>query len=101
MKYWRLIVFGGVAFAQLAVPGSLIWKREHTLRRGSVWEFLTAPVDPADVFLGRYVSLRFDVETQEISPPANFNYGDTVFVTFKANAEGFAEIDQVFAIKPA
>ncbi|HEV2806452.1 MAG TPA: GDYXXLXY domain-containing protein [Chthoniobacterales bacterium] len=101
MKYWRLIVFGLVAFAQLAVPASLIWKREQTLGRGSVWKFRTAPVDPVDVFRGRYVALRFDVETQEISPPPNASDSDKVFVTLKANAEGFAEIDQVFATKPA
>ena len=101
MKYWRLIVFVLVAFAQLAVPGSLIWKREHTLRQGNVWKFRTAPVDPVDVFRGRYVALRFDVETQEISPPPNSDSGDAIFVTLKANAEGFAEIDQVLAAKPA
>jgi uncharacterized membrane-anchored protein len=101
MKYWRLIVFLLVAFAQLAVPASLIWKREQTLGRGSVWKFRTAPVDPVDVFRGRYVALRFDVETQEISPPPNASYSDKVFITLKANAEGFAEIDQLFATKPA
>jgi uncharacterized membrane-anchored protein len=101
MKYWRLIVLLLVAFAQLAVPASLIWKREQTLGRGSVWKFRTAPVDPVDVFRGRYVALRFDVETQEISPPPNASYSDKVFVTLKANAEGFAEIDQLFATKPA
>lgn len=101
MKYWRLIVFLLVAFAQLAVPASLIWKREQTLGRGRVWKFRTAPVDPVDVFRGRYVALRFDVETQEISPPPNASYSDKVFITLKANAEGFAEIDQLFATKPA
>src|SRR4051812_25314126 len=101
MKYWRLIVFGLVAFAQLAVPGSLISKREHTLRQGSVWKFRTAPVDPVDAFRGRYVALQFDVATQEIAPPANTSSREVVFVTLKANAEGFAEIDQVSTAKPA
>jgi len=100
MKYWRLIVFALVALAQLAVPGSLIWKREHTLRQGHLWKFRTAPVDPVDVFRGRYVALHFDVETQEISPPPNSNYSDKVFITLKANGEGFAEIDEVSTTKP-
>jgi uncharacterized membrane-anchored protein len=100
MKYWRLIIFGLVAFAQLAVPGSLLWKREHTLRQGNVWKFRTAPLDPVDLFRGRYIALGFEVETQEISPPPNSGYSDKVFVTLKANADGFAEIDQVFATKP-
>jgi len=101
VKYWRLVVFGLIGFAQLAVPGSLIWKREHTLRQGSVWKFRTAPVDPVDVFRGRYVSLHFEAETQEISPPANASSGAPVFVTLKANTEGFAEVDQVSTTKPA
>jgi len=100
MKYWRVIVFAVVACAQLAVPGSLIWKREHTLRQGSVWKFRTAPVDPVDVFRGRYVALHFDVETQGITPPANTSSGDTVFIALKQNADGFAEIDQISATKP-
>lgn len=100
MKSWRLIIFVLAACAQLAVPGSLIWKREQTLRRGNVWKFRTAPVDPVDVFRGRYVALHFDAETQEISPPANTESGDTVFITLKQNAEGFAEINQVSTAKP-
>jgi uncharacterized membrane-anchored protein len=101
MKYWRLIVFVLVACVQLAVPASLIWKREQTLGRGSVWKFRTAPVDPVDVFRGRYVALQFEIETQEVSPPPNAGYSDKVFITLKANAEGFAGIDQLFASRPA
>jgi len=101
MKSWRLIVFVLVAFAQLAVPASLIWKREQTLRHGSVWKFRTAPVDPVDAFRGRYVALQFEAETQEITPPPNVGSGETVFVTLKQNAVGFAEIDQVSLTKPS
>jgi uncharacterized membrane-anchored protein len=101
VKSWRLVVFVLVAFAQLSVPASLIWKREQTLRHGSVWKFRTAPVDPVDVFRGRYIALHFEIETEEISPPENTRSGQTVFVTLKTNADGFAEIDQVSTTKPA
>jgi uncharacterized membrane-anchored protein len=100
MKSWRITVFVLVALAQLAVPASLIWKREQTLRLGSVWKFRTAPVDPVDAFRGRYVALEFEAETQQILPPANVASDETVFVTLRQNA-GFAEIDQVFATSPA
>jgi uncharacterized membrane-anchored protein len=100
VKYWRLVVFALVGLAQFAVPASLIWKREQTLRYGSVWKFRTAPVDPVDAFRGRYVALQFDVETQEIPPPPSTNSGQTIFVTVRQNAEGFAEIDQVLASPP-
>ena len=100
MKYWRLIVFLLVAAAQIAVPASLIWKRERTLKEGHVWKFRTAPVDPVDAFRGRYVALEFEAETQQISPPPNSRYGRTVFVTLRPDAEGFAAIDQVLTSRP-
>jgi uncharacterized membrane-anchored protein len=94
------MVFGLVALAQLAVPASLIWKREQTLRQGSVWKFRTAPVDPVDVFRGRYVALEFEAEAQEITPPPNLTGDETIFITLRADAEGFAQIDQVSATRP-
>ena len=86
MKSWQLIVFIIVAAIQAAVPGSMVWKREHTLREGSVWKFRTAPVDPVDAFRGRYVALQFEAETQEISPPPYQHYRQTVYVTLRPNA---------------
>lgn len=101
MRYWRLIVLLLVALAQLAVPGSLIWKREQTLRRGSVWKFRTAPVDPIDAFRGRYIALEFEIETHETSAPPTVEDGATVFVTLGTDAEGFGEIDQVTTTRPS
>ena len=101
MKHWRLIVFFLVALAQLAVPASLIFKREQTLRRGTVWKLRTAPVDPVDAFRGRYVALQFEIETETIMPPANASSGQTVFVTFRQSADGIADIDQVSTTRPA
>lgn len=100
MKYWRFIIFALVACAQIAVPASLIWKRERTLHEGSVWKFRTAPVDPVDAFRGRYIALEFETEAQQISPPPNALYGQTVFVTLRPDAEGFAVIDQVLPSRP-
>ena len=100
MKHWRLVVFLLVALAQLAAPASLIWKREQTLRHGRVWKLRTAPVDPVDAFRGRYVALEFEVETQQISPPPNAQYGQIVFVTLRADAEGFAVLEQVLPSRP-
>lgn len=100
MKSWRIIIFIFVALAELAVPASLIWKRERTLRYGSVWKFRTAPVDPVDVFRGRYVALQFEEEAREITPPANPTELQTVYVTLRQIPEGFAEIDQITTSRP-
>ena len=100
MKQWRLMVFLFVALAQLAVPASLIWKREQTLRLGSVWRFRTAPVDPVDAFRGRYIALEFEEEARQIAPPADALDGRAVFVTLRKTPEGFAEIDRISASAP-
>lgn len=100
MKHWRLVVFLLVALAQMAVPASLIWKREQTLRRGSVWRFRTAPVDPVDAFRGRYVALEFEEESRQIAPPAGASDRRAVFVTLRQTPEGFAEIDRISTSEP-
>ena len=100
MKHWRLGLFALVALAQIAVPASMIWERERTLRQGRVWKFRTAPVDPVDAFRGRYIALEFEAEAQQISPPPNAQYGQTLFVTLRADAEGFAIIEEVHATQP-
>lgn len=100
MKHWRFIVFILVACAQIAVPASLIWKRERTLKEGHIWKFRTAPVDPVDAFRGRYVALEFEAEGQEISPPPNVGSGQTVFITLAPDIDGCARVEQVFPTPP-
>ena len=62
MKNLRIAIFILVALAQIAVPASMIWKRQRTFREGRVWKFRTAPVDPIDALRGRYLALRFAAE---------------------------------------
>src|SRR4051794_25624362 len=100
MRSGRLILFGLVALVQLAAPASMIWKREQTLRHGSLWRFRTAPVDPVDAFRGRYIALQFEAESVEIPPPTNAGFNEMVFVTLRQSADGFAEIDQVLSARP-
>jgi uncharacterized membrane-anchored protein len=49
------LVIIAIAAAQLAVPLSMIWAHERTLREGMVLRFACEPVDPIDAFRGRYI----------------------------------------------
>ena len=99
MKAMRIAVFVAVALAQITVPASMIWKREQTLKRGRVWKFKTAPVDPVDAIRGRYIALRFAAEElpKSVSLPkqANAPLDNSVYATLKEDAEGFAQVDHV------
>lgn len=93
MNKLRLIIFLLVALAQIAVPASMIWKRQRTLSEGRIWKFRTAPVDPVDAMRGRYLSLRFEAE--EFLSPQALPYRDTVYAKLKEGADGFAVVDQI------
>jgi uncharacterized membrane-anchored protein len=92
VKKLPLIIFIFVALAQLAVPASMIWKRQRTFRDGHLWKFHTAPVDPVDAMRGRYLSLRFAAEEFARAEPLS---GSNVYVTFKEDSDGFAVVDQI------
>jgi len=53
----RLWAFIGAGALQLAVPLAHIALHEQVLRDGRAYRFVCAPVDPADVFRGRYVAI--------------------------------------------
>lgn len=93
MNKLRLIIFFVVALTQIAVPASMIWKRQRTLNEGRLWKFRTAPVDPVDAMRGRYLSLRFEAEQFPYSQ--RLPYGETVYIKLKGDADGFAAVDQV------
>src|SRR2546430_17019320 len=94
MKMLRILIFGVVALAQLAVPATMVWQRDQTLKQGRIWKFRTAPVDPVDVICGRYIALRFTAE--EFAAPAKFEAGNKpVYAVLKQSTDGFAEIDHL------
>lgn len=92
MNKLRLIIFLLVALAQIAVPASMIWKRQRTLSEGRLWKFRTAPVDPVDAMRGRYLSLRFEAE--QFTCSGKLAYGEMVYARLKEDADGLAIIDQ-------
>ena len=63
MKRFLPGIFIVVCLVQWSIPALMIHKREQTLRKGEVFLFKTAPVDPYDAFRGRYVSLGFDLNS--------------------------------------
>ncbi len=99
----RKYIFGLFALlivVQIALPVSMIAKREATLKNGVVFRFKTAPVDPYDAFRGRFVALR--VEVNSISKPmgVDLKYGQKVFAQLTVDANGFAKISAISLQRP-
>ena len=93
-------IFILAALTQFAVPLSMICKYEKVLRKGEVFRFETAPVDPNDPFRGKYVTLRIKNDSVQ-NPGHSFSYGEEVFLTVEKDKDGFAYFSKASKEKPA
>jgi uncharacterized membrane-anchored protein len=96
-----IIVFAVVAVIQLAVPLSMIVKREIALRDGVAYKFRTEPVDPSDAFRGRYVALRIEAAAFSATNTSEFENSERVYARLDTDTNGFAHIMQVTRDRPA
>ena len=95
-----LPVFICVALLQLAVPLSMISRREVTLRHGRQYRFKTAPVDPYDAFRGRFVALGMENNSGPPAAGAQFSRGQKAYALIEEDGEGFARIAEVSPTRP-
>ena len=95
-----LFVFGIAVLLQLAVPASMILRRERVLAQGQAFKFRTAPVDPYDAFRGRFVALGFDQNSVTVPADHDFVRGQKVYALLAEDAEGFATFSDLRRSRP-
>ncbi len=95
-----LSLFAILAIVQLAVPMSMILKRELVLKEGQLFWFKTAPVDPYDAFRGRYVALGIEANRAPTPSGVNLRFGQKVYALLAVDEHGLAKITQVTIQKP-
>ena len=97
----RLVLWIVLAVAQLSVPAWMIFGQERVLREGRQLKFQTRPVDPADVFRGRYVALGFTAEQvpRELVR-GHFDPDDRAYLELREGTNGYAEIVALHKEKP-
>ena len=86
--------------AQLAVPSWLIASTENILKNGVAFKFKTAPVDPYDIFRGRYVALSSDQRTVDLKQGEKYYNGQDVYLILENDQEGFAKVVRAQYNKP-
>jgi uncharacterized membrane-anchored protein len=77
--FWLLVAL------QALVPLGLIGWNEIALARGTEVVLRTAPVDPVDLFRGRYVRLGYEISRLPVQPGTG--RGDTVYVALHREGE--------------
>jgi uncharacterized membrane-anchored protein len=77
----RRLVFWALVGIQALVPLGLIGWNEVALARGTVVTLRTVPVDPIDLFRGRYVRLGYEISRLPVDQGTA--PGDTVYVALR------------------
>jgi uncharacterized membrane-anchored protein len=95
-----IALFVLVSFVQLYVPAKMIYNREVILREGSEFKFKSAPIDPSDLFRGKYLTLQYDESLVEIETEKDWQRGETVYVILSKDPEGFAKIQDLSKTRP-
>lgn len=97
----RVIAFFALCLAQLAAAASGIARFERVLAEGTAVLLEVAPVDPADPFRGRYVTLSFELEraSHPLRGPAP-GYGAPAYVVLALDAQGVGTVEHVSATRP-
>ena len=99
---WRMIFFGLLIVAQVAVPLQMIQQRETVLHEGELFRFKTEPIDPADPFQGRYVWLQIEDDFVPISKAAAnaIDYKATGYALLNVDEQGFAKFTDWSSERP-
>ncbi len=82
----RRLAFWALVAAQALVPLVLIGWNEAALATGERVRLVTAPLDPLDLFRGRYATLRYEISSLRVDAPVT--RGDTVYVRLDERDDG-------------
>ena len=90
-----LLVFTFVVLAQIAVPAMMIIERETVLNNGKEYKFRSAPRDPYDPYRGKYITMSYVSNETKVSSSQKWERGETVYVQFTEDVDGYAIIESV------
>lgn len=99
-RKWIWPAFLLLILAQLYVPASMIYEREQILKHGKPFLFKTRPVDPADAFRGRYITLNYEISNITIKRNLNLENNQMLYLLLGKDSAGYATVVSVSTLKP-
>ncbi|MDX1389191.1 MAG: GDYXXLXY domain-containing protein [Acidobacteriota bacterium] len=101
---WTLVPFVAVCVVQLAVPAKMILDHERVLKKGELFLFAAAPVDPYDAFRGRFVRVDLQAATGTLDDPREVEQGAKVYAVIErdpGSPDGLARITALVPDRPS
>lgn len=87
-------IFVLLVLVQLFVPAQMIWGREKIIKEGTAYKFKTTPVDPSDPFRGKYITLKYELNSAE-TKDTSWVRNEDIYVKLNKDSLGFAAISKV------
>lgn len=94
---WRIPLMVVAALLQIAAPVSLILRYENTLTQGKAFKVRCLPVDPEDVFRGRYLALHLQIDAA--FPQEKPKYYGEGWLELTEGPDGFARVEAFHDLK--
>ena len=95
-----LLIFLFICLLQLLIPLQTIFRNESVIWSGTEYKFQTAPVDPHDIFRGKYVVLRFKQTSVQVKDLLQWDVEDEAYLILSIDEQGFAIISEARTSAP-
>jgi len=89
-----------VVLLQLIVPAKMIYEREDIISTGKEYKFKTAPIDPSDVFRGKYIILNYLENTVKVQKIYQWMHNANIYLTLATDKNGYAKVQTITMEKP-
>lgn len=97
---YKRFLFSIMVATQLAIPCWMVYSMETVLSQGTPWRFKTAPVDPYDIFRGKFVALAVEEHKVDYHGSEQFIPGQTVYAILDKDDDGFARFKDLRLTRP-
>ncbi|WP_298510003.1 GDYXXLXY domain-containing protein [uncultured Kordia sp.] len=86
------ILFGLMVIAQIFASAQIVYKYESIISPENVYKFKTAPIDPNNPFMGKYVDLNFEMNFF-VTEDTDWHYGQTAYAYISKDENGYAVLE--------
>ena len=96
----KKVIFGVYLALLLVAIYYVISSATQVLSEGELFRFKPRPIDPFDVFRGKYLTLSYDNGTIETEHTESFPDGQTVYIVVEKDEDGYAYFSKVLTEEP-
>ncbi len=93
--------FAVLVFVQLSIPLFTVWEQYDILKTGELYLFKTEPIDPTDLFRGKYIRLNYTENSFPVENEEEWQDVKNAYAVISADTDGFTKIVSVEKEPPA